>query len=214
MASTSQPPCIYVLAGANGAGKSSLGGAAFLQRGVEYFNPDEAARRILAANPAITQEDANSAAWLQGRRLLQRAIAERLNFVFETTLGGRTIPALLEKALASGIEVRVWFVGLNSPELHIARVCARVRRGGHDIPEAKIRERYHRSRLNLVRLIPQLTELRVYDNTEEADPHTGAVPRPKLILHLDRSKIVDSCDLTTAPPWTKPILLAALKCCR
>ena len=80
MASTSEPPCIYVLAGANGAGKSSIGGAAFLQHGVEYFNPDEAARRILAANPAITQEDANSAAWHEGKRLLERAIAERLNF--------------------------------------------------------------------------------------------------------------------------------------
>ena len=53
MASASQPPCIYVLAGANGAGKSSIGGAALLQHGVEYFNPDEAARRILAANPTI-----------------------------------------------------------------------------------------------------------------------------------------------------------------
>src|ERR1035438_546316 len=108
MASTSQPPCIYVLAGANGAGKSSLGGAALLQRGVEYFNPDEAARGILAANPTIIQEDANSAAWHEGKRLLERAITERLNFAFETTLGD-TIPALLERALGSGMEVRVWY---------------------------------------------------------------------------------------------------------
>src|ERR1039458_157785 len=116
MASTSQPPCIYVLAGANGAGKSSLGGAALLQHGVEYFNPDEAARRILAANPTIIQEDATSAAWHEGKRLLERAITERLNFAFETALGGNTIPALLERALESGIEVRVWYVGLNTPD--------------------------------------------------------------------------------------------------
>lgn len=211
MASASQPPCIYVLAGANGAGKSSLGGAALLQHGVEYFNPDEAARRILAANPTIIQEDATSAAWHEGKRLLERAITERLNFAFETTLGGNTIPALLERALESGIEVRVWYVGLNTPELHVARVRSRVERGGHDIPEVKIRERYHRSRLNLVRLIRKLTELRVYDNSEEADPHAGTLPEPVLILHLDQGKVVNSCDLTTAPEWTKPILLAALK---
>jgi predicted ABC-type ATPase len=182
-----------------------------LQHGVEYFNPDEAARRILAANPTITQQDATSAAWQEGKRLLERAITERLNFAFETTLGGNTIPALLETALESGIEVRVWYVGLNTPERHIARVRSRVGRGGHDIPETKIRERYHRSRLNLVRLIGKLTELRVYDNSEEADPHTGALPDPMLILHLDKGKVVDSCDLTTAPEWTKPILFAALK---
>ncbi|MGA3319076.1 MAG: hypothetical protein ABSC64_21880, partial [Candidatus Korobacteraceae bacterium] len=64
----------------------TIGGAALLQHGVEYFNPDEAARRILAANPTIIQEDANSAAWHEGKRLLERAITERLNFAFETTL--------------------------------------------------------------------------------------------------------------------------------
>jgi len=211
MASTSQAPCIYVLAGANGAGKSSIGGAALLQHGVEYFNPDEAARRIRAANPTIIQEDANSAAWHEGKRLLERAIAERLNFAFETTLGGNTIPALLERALESGIEVRVWYIGLNTPDLHITRVRSRVERSGHDIPEVKIRERYHRSRLNLVRLIRKLTEVRVYDNSKEADPNTGARPEPILVLHLDKGKIVNSCDLTTAPEWTKPILLASLK---
>ena len=211
MATKSQPPCVFVLAGANGAGKSSLGGAALLEHGVEYFNPDEAARRILAANPTIVQEDANSAAWHEGKRLLERAIAERLNFAFETTLGGNTIPALLERALESGIEVRVWYVGLNTPELHVTRVRSRVERGGHDIPEAKIRERYHRSRLNLVRLIRKLTEVRVYDNSKEADPNIGARPEPVLVLHLNKGKVVNSCDLTTAPEWAKPILLAALK---
>jgi predicted ABC-type ATPase len=78
-----------------------------LQRGVEYFNPDEAAIRIRCANPGITSEEANSAAWLQGKRLLERAIAERLNFAFETTLGGHTITTLLESALSVGIEVRI-----------------------------------------------------------------------------------------------------------
>jgi predicted ABC-type ATPase len=56
-------PCIYVIAGTNGAGKSSIAGAMFLRQGVEYFNPDEASRLILTSNPGITQLEANSAAW-------------------------------------------------------------------------------------------------------------------------------------------------------
>jgi predicted ABC-type ATPase len=121
---------------------------------------------------------------------------------------------LLQEALASGLEVRIWYVGLATPELHVARVRSRVARGGHNIPEETIRERYHRSRLNLIRLIPQLTELRVYDNSIEADPHTGALPQPTLILHVDEGRIVNSCDLATAPEWAKPILLTALKSCK
>jgi predicted ABC-type ATPase len=211
VAERAQAPCIYVLAGINGAGKSSIAGAMFRRKGADYFNPDEAATRILAANPSFTQSEANGAAWNEGRRLLERAIEKRCDFAFETTLGGRTIAALLEKALSVGIEGRVWYVGLNGPELHIARVRSRVEKGGHDIPEKKIRERYDRSRWNLIRLLPRLTELLVYDNSKEADPQSGSAPELKIVLHTARGKIIDSCDLTKAPDWAKPILMAALK---
>jgi predicted ABC-type ATPase len=204
-------PCIYVLAGVNGAGKSSIGGAAFRHGGVDYFNPDEAARRIQSANPGIVAEEANSLAWHQGRRLLERAITERLDFAFETTLGGTSIPRLLETALASDIDVRIWFVGLTSPELHLERVRQRVARGGHDIPEDLVRERFTRSRLNLVRLLPHLTELRVHDNSAEGDPARGGIPRPRLILHVAEGTVRETCPLEETPDWAKPIVMAALR---
>jgi predicted ABC-type ATPase len=204
-------PCIYVLAGTNGAGKSSVGGAMIRESGAEYFNPDEAALRFRSTNPGMTQEEANSAAWRQGKRLLERAISERLDFAFETTLGGHTIAALLHHAISEKIEVRIWYVGLATPELHIARVRSRVAAGGHDIPESKIRERYESSRLNLVDLMPQLTELRVFDNSEEGDPRKGVAPQPRLLLHMNRGRIVDSCDLTSTPDWAKPILVTAMR---
>jgi predicted ABC-type ATPase len=87
----------YVLAGTHGAGKSSFGGAVFLESGSRYFNPDEAARLILSRNPNISQKAANREAWCQGKQLLERAIAERLDFTFETTLGGKTITSLVER---------------------------------------------------------------------------------------------------------------------
>jgi predicted ABC-type ATPase len=211
--SHARAPCIYVLAGTNGAGKSSIAGAMLQSAGTEYFNPDEAAKRILVANPIIALEEANAAAWNEGRRLLERAISEKGSFAFETTLGGQTIAALLEKAALAGIDVKIWYVGLESPELHIARVRSRVEKGGHDIPEGKIRERYANSRFNLIRLLPKLTELLVYDNSEEADPQAGLAPRPKLIIHIVKQKIVAMCDLIAAPTWAKPILIAAMKCC-
>jgi predicted ABC-type ATPase len=117
---------------------------------------------------------------------------------------------LLQKALAAGIEVRLWYVGLENLELHIARVRARVQKGGHDIPEAKIRERYVASRWNLIELLPKLTELLVFDNSEEGDPQAGSTPKPKLILHTKTGKIVFMCEAKSAPNWAKPILMAAL----
>ena len=204
-------PTITVLAGVNGAGKSSIGGAAFRTHGGEYFNPDEAARRLMAANARLSQSDANGRAWQHGKRLLERAIAQRLDFAFETTLGAHTIPRLLGDAAAAGFDVKVWYVGLATPELHIARVKARVRRGGHDIPEAQIRQRFTHSRLNLIELLPRLAVLRLYDNSTEADPAAGLEPRPVLLLHLDRGKIVGPDDLSATPDWARPVVAAALK---
>jgi predicted ABC-type ATPase len=209
--SMTAPAQIHVLAGVNGAGKSSIIGATIRDKGGEYYNPDEAARAIRTANPGLGQTEANAAAWEQGRKLLQGAIDGGLDFTFETTLGGNTMPALLAEAAGRGIEVRVFFVGLDSAEAHIARVRQRVRTGGHDIPETDIRRRYRHSLINLVTLLPVLTELRVYDNSAIADPATGQAPRPVLVLHLQRGRIVGPPDLTATPAWAKPIVAAALE---
>jgi predicted ABC-type ATPase len=203
-------PSIYVLAGTNGAGKSSVAGAAFRARGTDYFNPDEATRRLGEANPGVPLEEVNSLAWNTGRRLLETAIARRLDHAFETTLGGNTISALLERASDAGLAVRVWFVGLDSPERHLARVRARVEKGGHDIPEDRIRERYISSRENLVRLLPKLAELRIYDNSAESDPASEA-PRPFLVLHVSDGVIRYACDVNAVPEWAKPLFVAAFR---
>jgi predicted ABC-type ATPase len=206
-----QAACIYVLAGVNGAGNSSIGGVTFNQRGAEYFNPDAAARRIQQADPSLAPREANSLAWHEGRRLLERAIAGRRSFAFETTLGGNTIAALLETAAERGLEVRAWYAGLSGRELHIARVRQRVLRGGHDIPESDIRRRYETSRINLIRLLPKLSELRVYDNSVEADPELGKTPRVTLVLHMVGGRIVGPRELEATPQWAKPIVAAALR---
>lgn len=134
----------------NGAGKSSIGGEFLRAQGATYFNPDEIAREIRAAHPELGQREANSLAWYKGRDLLQAAIEKRLDFNFESTLGAHTIPALLDRAAAEGARVRIWFVGLDSPERHIARVKARHKAGGHDIPEEDIRRRFDATRENLI----------------------------------------------------------------
>ena len=206
-----RPSRIYVIAGVNGAGKSSIGGAAFRGYGGDYYDPDEAARRLRAARPDLGQVDANAAAWREGSRLLQRAIAGRLDFAFETTLGGNTITRQLAQAAARGIAINVWYVGLANPELNIQRVRARVRRGGHDIPEEVIRRRFEHSRLNLIALLPRLAALRVYDNSGEADPAGGHAPAPLLVLHMEGGRILNPDDLPRAPDWAKPIVAAAMK---
>lgn len=204
-------PNIFVIAGVNGGGKSSIGGASIRHRGEDYYNPDEVARRLMNAQPGLSLEDANIASWRQGVVLLKRAIEKHLDFVFETTLGGDTITRLLRDAAARGCAVHVWYLGLPSPELHIARVRSRVAKGGHDIPEADIRRRYQHSRSNLIHLLPHLRSLRLFDNSADANPADGRRPSPRLLLDVKGGRIVGPANLSQTPAWAKPIVAAALK---
>jgi predicted ABC-type ATPase len=206
----SDKPLLYALAGVNGAGKSSIGESEFVSQGTPVFNPDTIAQKIRALHPDISLTLANAHAWQIGKSLLEQAIVGGRDYRFETTLGGRTIAQLLEKAARSGHRLRIWFCGLASPELHLYRVRSRVAHGGHDIPEAKIRERWNGSRENLIRLLPLIDHLRVYDNSADADPAAGRKPEPILLLEMQRGKIAAPADLSNAPDWVRPIIAAAI----
>lgn len=208
---TDRIPRITALAGTNGAGKSSIIGEFIRARGGTWYDPDAAARTLRAAHPDLPQEEANGLAWTLGREGLEAAIVNRTDYVFETTLGGDTIPALLRDAARQGIRVTIWYIGLDGADEHIRRVRARAARGGHDIDAAKIRERYDRSRENLVSLLPDLHELKLFDNSRTVDMATGEVPRPRPLLHFRAGRILDQVDPRTMPEWARPLAMAAFK---
>nr|WP_217283594.1 AAA family ATPase [Aquabacterium terrae] len=206
-------PFILVLAGVNGAGKSSVGGALLAEHGLTWFNPDSLARELIASH-GLAPADANARAWTFGRQRLEAAIAGGLNHAFETTLGATTIPELLEQASRSH-DVVMLYCGLGSLEQHLERVRQRVVQGGHDIPEAKIRERWLSSRANLVRLLPVLARLQVFDNSIDVAPGED-IPDPRLVLEMAGGRVGfpapgDAAALRATPPWARPILQAAFE---
>lgn len=212
-AGTAPRPFIFVLAGVNGAGKSSVGGALLAEHGLDWYNPDSYSRE-LSALLGLPIGEANARAWEHGRAQLEAAIAQGRNFAFETTLGAHTIPDLLAQA-ARTHDVVVLFCGLASVDLHMRRVKARVAVGGHDIPQAKIRERWDASRLNLIRLLPALARLQVFDNSAQAAPGKP-IPDPVLLLETMRGHVTypgpkDRAALNATPDWARPIVQAAFE---
>ncbi len=202
-------PVLFVLAGVNGAGKSSIGGHLLARAGLSWFNPDTYARELVAAT-GCSQADANAAAWQEGLRRLDEALAQGRHHAFETTLGGTTMAARIRDA-ARTHDVMLWYCALASPEQHIARVRARVAAGGHDIPEAKVRERWTTSLRNLIALLPHLAQLQVYDNSAEAAPGSP-VPDPVLVAEMQGGRLVAPTTLAAlqrTPDWAKPLLEAA-----
>jgi predicted ABC-type ATPase len=198
---------ILVLAGVNGAGKSSIGGANLRANGQDWYNPDEIAREMRLRFPEKRPQEIDSQVWHEGLNRLRHAISTNTNFAFETTLGGNSMTAALLDAIAAGAAVKVWYCGLETPELHIERVAARVTRGGHDIPEKKIRERYVSSMRNLCRLAPGLDKLAVYDNSMPLG--TNGLPGVRELVLVESGKIMRlDKDM---PSWAKPVAAVCLQ---
>jgi len=199
-------PNLYILAGVNGAGKSSVGGHVLSMLGLPWYNPDTFAR-VLVAECGMSQQEANIEAWTEGMVQLDEAVRTRTPFAFETTLGGTTVCEKI-KAAAQTHNIRIWYCGLQSPEMHLARVQLRVSQGGHDIPKEKILERWQTSRANLIALLPFLTELSLFDNSAEVAVKQ-AIKNPIKIVHLRDGKLLHpktTAELTQTPDWAQAIV--------
>lgn len=204
-------PVLYVLAGVNGAGKSSIGGYLLSQAGLTWYNPDDFSRALVVDHD-VTQEKANIEAWQEGVRRLRQAIVTQRSFAFETTLGGQTITQYLLQACETH-DVMIWYCGLRDPQLHLNRIKLRVQNGGHAIPEDLVRQRWVSSMRNLIILMPHLTHLRVYDNSAQA-PEGASISEPKLLLEMYASKRLYPATLAHAvdtPGWAKPALEVAFE---
>lgn len=200
---------ITVIAGVNGAGKSSIVGAYLRAKSGEYFNPDEVTRNLLRRHPEFSQETANAEAWRIGYEQLKLAVQHNYDYTIETTLGGNSICKLLHRAMDDGCEVRIFYCGLESPELHVQRVAQRVRRGGHFIPETKIIERWVSSIHNMLSLIPRLSELAVFDNSFQCNLMTRPMPKCLFLVKAHQFIVLPVSDM---PDWAKPIAARAIQC--
>jgi predicted ABC-type ATPase len=203
-----------VLAGVNGAGNSSVGGAMLVEHGLAWFNPDTYARELIA-QLGLGVAEASARAREHSRLRLETAIADGTNYAFEATLGANTIPDMLAKATHTH-SVAMLFYGLSSAEQHIERVQSRVANGGHDTPENKIRECWVASRANLIKLLPRLARLQVFDNSVEAASGED-IPDPVLVLEMIDGRMMfptpeDATALHATPEWARPIVQAAVEC--
>ena len=148
-------PTVLVFAGPNGSGKSTIAKAHPIV-GI-YVNADDIKRHRGCSDLEAAQE----AELLRGSLLNSRK-----DFTFETVLSTERNLLLLENAKRSGYRIESVFVLTISAELNVIRVKTRVQKGGHDVPEDKIRKRYSKSLLMLKRLAALSDECVVIDNTE------------------------------------------------
>ncbi len=155
MNESSKRPVVLAFAGPNGSGKSTVT-RSFTPTGT-YINADD-----LKKEYGLTDLEAARQAESVRRALLEKGA----DFSFETVLSTDRNLLLLREAKTRGYEVQCIYVLTRDENVNVARVRARVAAGGHDVPEEKIRARYHRALALLPQLIGVCDKILVYDNTE------------------------------------------------
>ncbi|WP_430451283.1 zeta toxin family protein [Rhodopirellula europaea] len=157
-------PTLIVLAGSNGAGKSTFYETHLASFGWPFVNAD-----ALSKDLGI---DAYAAAEV-ARQQRCDLIRQRTSFVFETVLSdpvGEKI-GFLEECSQDGFNVILAFVAIRDAEMSIQRVGMRVSQGGHAVPMEKLRARHSRTLANLKRVIRRLPQVRIYDNSDLSKPY-------------------------------------------
>ena len=132
-------PKLYIISGCNGAGKTTASYALLPEMlGCSQFvNYDEFAKSLSPFSPDSASIQASKLMLLKINYLFRRLE----DFAIETTLATRSLKKMVKYAQSNGYEVTVLYFWLNSPDLAVERVKARVAAGGHNIPEATIRRR-------------------------------------------------------------------------
>lgn len=168
----SELPVLLFLAGPNGAGKSTFFQLYLSDLGWPFVNADEIGRVLREEAIPGSAEDFDRAAFVRAEELRKARLAAGASFCTETVFSDPAGSKLEFLGLAQGLgyHVILVFIGLDSPELSVARVMQRVELGGHDVPDAKLLARYPRTIANLKAAIPLVDDAYLFDNSSASDP--------------------------------------------
>jgi predicted ABC-type ATPase len=156
-------PTLVVLAGSNGAGKTTFYHAHLKSAGLRFLNADDISRE-LGINP---YEGASIVTGLR-RELVKRKVSFVFETVFSDPVGDKL--AFLKETAESGYTVILCFIGLASAAKSDERVTMRVTQGGHNVAPEKLIARFPRTLANLKAAIVQLPHVLVFDNDDLQSP--------------------------------------------
>ncbi|WP_127589342.1 zeta toxin family protein [Paenibacillus koleovorans] len=192
-----QMPIMYVFAGNNGSGKSTIRNLIVDRLGISVnIDPDALARGIDSLHP----ESRKVSAGKEAIKLSRDCIRQGRDFSVETTLSGGNAIRLMRNAKSNKFEVTMFYVGVGDYHLNIERVAARVRNGGHHIPTEDIVRRHNTSIQNLLNNMHLIDHLIVIDNSSDEG---------NMVLQISHGSITHRAD--SIPDWAEQVAVRYLK---
>lgn len=94
-----------------------------------------------------------------------------VSFTFETVMSHPSKVEFLQQARERGYRTYLYFIATEDPQINVSRVANRVKKGGHPVPESKIRSRYYRSLALLYDAIKSSDRAYLFDNSSDGSDH-------------------------------------------
>lgn len=160
------PRQLWVLAGGNGAGKTTFFNLYLAKYGIKFVNPDLIAQNIDAENP----EDSSYIAATLAAKIREDLISQGVSFCFETVFSHASKIDFIARAKANGYKIILVYIHLFDSSLNEARIKQRVSQGGHGVPIEKIHSRIPRMMKYIKTALSIVDEARILDNSSRDDP--------------------------------------------
>ncbi len=191
-----EPPQAVVIAGPNGSGKSTCA-ELLLPHGMTFINADVIAQELSGVHS--TTADLRAGRILVER--LDKLEEKRADFAIETTLATKKLAPRLRRLREDGYETHLIFLWMPSDDLAVQRVAARVRAGGHNVPEETIRRRYRAGISLFFNLYqPLVDSWKLYDNSRIADPTLIAWGSDGKLVEAEQPELYE----TIRRQWSQP----------
>ena len=133
---------IYIIAGANGSGKTTFALNFAKLKNLKFINADEIAKKY-------DPNDIEKYKMKAGKKFFEElylSLAQDKSFIVETTLSGKYFIKIIKEAKKRDFRVSLVYIFLETNTENIYRVKNRVLKGGHNVPTDDIIRRYYRSR--------------------------------------------------------------------
>ena len=145
---------LYIIAGANGSGKTTFAKSFSKKSGYYFINADEIAKELDSNNLTKYKVKAGRIFFQE----LEKRLDGKESFVIETTLSGKYLVKYINRAKENSFEVILIYLYLDNPQINISRVEHRVLNGGHHVPKDDIIRRFYRSRVLFEKLYKNLVD--------------------------------------------------------
>ncbi len=179
-------PDLYVIAGPEGSGKSSVvTGLGLDLLCTAIIDPCNFARGIADMCDGTGRCDMATG---MCTRIRGDLLGMGAGFGFETTASDDGLE-FVRRARDRGYRVNLVFVSTSDPDINVSRIGERVRRGGHGVPEDEVRSGYERT----VSLLPEYLAL-----SDEAVVLDNSGDGPVIVLTKTDDGVVIADD---APGW-------------